>query len=116
MPGSGLGILRQADGAESSRGFDKLPPAVRGRALEPYLLNLTKANSRATVHRPAYLDYVGVKRFDADGQVVGERRFLGLYTTPPTTRARATSRSCAARSTPCSSAPRSRTAATTRRR
>jgi hypothetical protein len=32
------------------------------------------------VHRPAYLDYVGVKKFGADGQVVGEHRFLGLYT------------------------------------
>ena len=42
---------------------------------------LTKANSRATVHRPAYLDYIGVKRFADDGTVTGERRFLGLYTT-----------------------------------
>ena len=33
------------------------------------------------MHRPSYLDYVGVKRFDGDGNVVGERRFLGLYTT-----------------------------------
>jgi glutamate dehydrogenase len=80
VPGSGLGVLRQPGGQASARGFDKLPPAVRARALEPYLLNLTKANSRATVHRPAYLDYVGVKRFDEDGNVVGERRFLGLYT------------------------------------
>ena len=55
-------------------------PACGALALEPHILNLTKANSRATVHRPAYLDYVGVKRFDDDGKVVGERRFLGLYT------------------------------------
>ena len=41
---------------------------------------LTKANARATVHRPGYLDYIGVKRFDAAGKVVGERRFVGLYT------------------------------------
>ncbi len=34
----------------------------------------------STVHRPAYLDYVGVKRFGADGEVIGEWRFLGLYT------------------------------------
>ncbi|HEX6023204.1 MAG TPA: NAD-glutamate dehydrogenase [Solirubrobacter sp.] len=33
------------------------------------------------MHRPSYLDYVGVKRFDDDGNVVGEHRFLGLYTT-----------------------------------
>ncbi len=39
---------------------------------------LSKANSRATVHRPAYLDYVGVKTFDENGEVRGERRFLGL--------------------------------------
>ena len=78
---SGLGILRQAGGKRSSHGFDKLPPAVRERALEPYVLNLTKANSRATIHRPSYLDYIGVKRFDEEGRVVGERRFLGLYTT-----------------------------------
>jgi glutamate dehydrogenase len=80
VPDSGLGILRQARGDESTHAFDKLPAAVRSRALEPYLLNLTKANSRATVHRPVYLDYVGVKRFDAEGSVIGERRFLGLYT------------------------------------
>ena len=35
----------------------------------------------STVHRRAYLDYVGVKRFGPDGSVIGERRFLGLYTT-----------------------------------
>ncbi|HEX2125143.1 MAG TPA: NAD-glutamate dehydrogenase [Thermoleophilaceae bacterium] len=80
VPGSGLGILRQRGGETSSRGFDRLPAGVRALALEPYLLNLTKANSRATVHRPSYLDYVGVKRIDADGRVTGERRFLGLYT------------------------------------
>jgi glutamate dehydrogenase len=78
VPGSGLGILRQQD--PTSRGFEQLPPEVQARALEPYLLNLTKANSRSTVHRPAFLDYVGVKRFDKNGKVLGERRFLGLYT------------------------------------
>ena len=40
---------------------------------------LAKANSRSTVHRPAYLDYVGVKTFGPDGEVSGERRFLGLF-------------------------------------
>jgi glutamate dehydrogenase len=74
---SGLGILR--GGEANSDGFERLPPTVRALALEPYLLNLTKANSRATVHRPSYLDYVGVKRFDENGRVVGEHRFLGLY-------------------------------------
>ncbi len=78
VTGSGLGILR-AD-QELSGSFAKLPPEVRAKAREKRLLVLTKANSRATVHRPAYLDYVGVKTFDASGEVVGERRFLGLLT------------------------------------
>ncbi len=41
---------------------------------------LTKANRHSTVHRPTYLDYVGVRRFDANGEVIGEQRFLGLFT------------------------------------
>ncbi|MDF6543547.1 NAD-glutamate dehydrogenase, partial [Escherichia coli] len=33
-----------------------------------------------TVHRPGYLDYIGIKLFDAEGRVCGQRRFLGMYT------------------------------------
>ncbi|MFJ4575844.1 NAD-glutamate dehydrogenase [Streptomyces sp. NPDC088846] len=85
VPGTGLGILRSdphhsVDEAHPvSPSFDRLPADARAKARERKLLVLTKANSRATVHRPSYLDYVGVKKFDADGNVVGERRFLGLF-------------------------------------
>src|SRR6185312_14295351 len=44
------------------------------------LLMVTKANRRATVHRPALLDTIGIKRFDASGAVIGERLFVGLLT------------------------------------
>ena len=80
VSGSGLGILRESGDQPLSVSFQQLPPKVRKLAREKNLLNLTKANSRATVHRPSYLDYIGVKRFDASGEVAGERRFLGLYT------------------------------------
>ncbi len=77
VPGTGFGILRSdQDLTTPSEG---LPSLVRERAREKRLLVLAKADSRSTVHRPAYLDYVGVKVFDAGGEVVGERRFLGLY-------------------------------------
>jgi glutamate dehydrogenase len=79
VPGSGLGLLRET-GEKVSVSFAALPPEARKRARMKELLILTKANSRATVHRPGYLDYVGVKRFDDQGEVSGERRFLGLYT------------------------------------
>ena len=78
VPGTGLGILR--DGDEEAEGVVKLAPGAAALAHAKDPLVLTKANSRATVHRPSYLDYVGVKRFDESGEVVGERRFLGLYT------------------------------------
>jgi glutamate dehydrogenase len=77
VPGSGLGILR-AD-RHVSESFGRLPDPVKVKARERTLLVLAKANSRATVHRPAYLDYVGVKTFDDAGDVTGERRFLGLF-------------------------------------
>ena len=80
VPGSGLGLLRASAGDGLSATFAALPPKVRERARTRELLVITKSNSRATVHRPGYLDYVGVKRFGADGEICGEHRFLGLYT------------------------------------
>ncbi len=77
IPGTGLGILRHDEALSTS--FAKLPPLVKAKAREKTLLVLAKANSRATVHRMAYLDYVGVKSFGPDGEVTGERRFLGLF-------------------------------------
>ncbi len=77
---SGLGVLREPKLGGVSASFNELPDALKKRAREPQLLVLTKANTRATVHRPGYLDYIGIKRFDANGMVIGERRFIGLYT------------------------------------
>ncbi len=78
VAGTGLGILRHDQAGSNS--FAALPPEVRARARDPQLLILTKANSRSTVHRPTYLDYVAIKRTGDDGTVTGEYRFLGLYT------------------------------------
>nr|WP_218849531.1 NAD-glutamate dehydrogenase [Nocardioides perillae] len=77
VPGSGLGILRADPDLSADPG--RLPAPVAAKARERTLLVLAKANSRATVHRSAYLDYVGVKTFDEHGEVTGERRFLGLF-------------------------------------
>jgi glutamate dehydrogenase len=75
--GTGLGILRSDQPAP--RVLSSMTPEAYAKALEKRLLIITKANSRATVHRSAYLDYIGFKMFDPDGDVVGERRFLGLF-------------------------------------
>ena len=77
VTGTGLGLLR-AD-PDLGETHQPLSAEAERKAHEPTLLIVTKANSRSTVHRRAYLDYVGVKQYDAAGRVVGERRFLGLY-------------------------------------
>ena len=78
-PGSGLGLLRDAEGPASKAFRNVPPPRVRG-STPPELLAVTRADTRSTVHRPSYLDYIGIRRFDADGKLCGELRFLGLYT------------------------------------
>jgi len=80
VAGSSLGILREGPSKEVAASFSALPPEVRAHARRPELLVVTKATSRSTVHRPGYLDYVAVKRFSDRGDVVGEDRFLGLFT------------------------------------
>jgi glutamate dehydrogenase len=72
-PGTGLGILRPDQ--DLSGTFHAVPlPGV-----EPELMIITKDNQRSRVHRPAYLDYVAFRIFDAENRVIGERRFLGLF-------------------------------------
>jgi glutamate dehydrogenase len=80
VPDSGLGILRETRGKGVAASFAALPSEVRAYARRPELLIVTKSTSRSTVHRPGYLDYVAVKRFNAKGDVCGEDRFLGLFT------------------------------------
>ncbi|MCP5419696.1 MAG: NAD-glutamate dehydrogenase [Gammaproteobacteria bacterium] len=79
VPGSGLGLLRGGEGGVS-RSFSELPAELRRLSYAPRLLIISKASALSTVHRPVHLDYLGIKRFGAEGQVIGEHRFLGLYT------------------------------------
>lgn len=76
VPDSGLGILRGK--AQTTQAY--LPPEVLAILQSDEVVLVTKAMTRATVHRPSWLDYVSVKRYNAEGKVIGESRFLGLYT------------------------------------
>ncbi|HVD19112.1 MAG TPA: NAD-glutamate dehydrogenase [Propionibacteriaceae bacterium] len=72
-PGTGLGILRP----------DQDPPgtfhAIPQSNGKPELMIITKDNQQSRVHRPAYLDYIAFRIFDGNERVIGERRFLGLF-------------------------------------
>jgi glutamate dehydrogenase len=80
MPGTGLGLMRYDTESPAASSFNRLTGVAAQRAREKRVLVVTKANTVSTVHRPVYLDYVGVKTFDAAGEVRGERRFIGLFT------------------------------------
>lgn len=75
---SGLGVLRQDSLAARSL---TAGPDTMAHALSNNLLVLTEASAPSTVHRSIYPYYVGVKTFDSDGNVTGEHRFLGVFTT-----------------------------------
>mgnify|MGYP002780482611 CR=1 FL=1 len=82
IAGSGLGILRdeRASGWAAPTEVKTLPEPLRRRVAGGPTLVITKTNRESTVHRRARMDYVGVREVDAQGHVLYERRFLGLFT------------------------------------
>jgi glutamate dehydrogenase len=81
---TGLGILRRRDIRVLSRAGQPVgtTPELREFLKLPLPAIVTKANLRSRVHRRAHMDYIGIKRFDKSGRLVGERRIVGLFTSP----------------------------------
>ena len=82
VEGSGLGLLRDVHSAifHPTTEASALPPDMRALVRAPNVLMIAKANKRSTVHRPVHFDTIGIKKYDAKGRVVGEYRFIGLFT------------------------------------
>ena len=82
VDGSNLGLLRDENRNVLNRGAEPLilTPAIGSFLSEPAPLIVAKATLKSRVHRRAHCDYVGVKHFNEQGRVIGETRFLGLYT------------------------------------
>ena len=79
LPNTGLGILRQDEDA-APRPLNTLVARELPQSGSTDAIILTKTNSRATVHRPGYMDYISVLGFNDAGVPVTEQRFLGLFT------------------------------------
>ena len=80
--GVGLGVLADPERTVLRRANE---PAVLTKSMKRQLdlsepVTVAKANVRSRVHRRAYMDYIGVKRFGPDGRPSGETRFVGLFT------------------------------------
>jgi glutamate dehydrogenase len=76
---TGLGILRPGHKHPESTSRI-LASDIRRQARSHVLSLVTKSNFQSTVHRAGFLDYIGVKHFGPKGRLIGERRFLGLWT------------------------------------
>ncbi|MEL0067322.1 MAG: NAD-glutamate dehydrogenase [Gammaproteobacteria bacterium] len=81
QPENSLGLKRVKDKKQHEYMMSSLPkPAQRMVQNNTDLLIVSKTSTLSTVHRPAYIDYIGVKHFNDKGKVIGEHRFYGLYT------------------------------------
>ena len=80
IPYTGYGLLRESLSKSSARSISAMAPEARELTLSSRILVMSKTNTKALVHRDAYTDYIGVKRFNQNGEVIGERRIIGLYT------------------------------------
>ena len=80
VDGSELGIYKTDNNDLKQRGLMGLPEQQRQFAKEPALIDITKSNIKSIVHRPIHMDYIAIKRLDFKGRVIGERRFLGMFT------------------------------------
>ncbi|GGF31171.1 glutamate dehydrogenase [Aliidongia dinghuensis] len=83
VPGAGRGVLRDDSYLvfDGLRNFTALSPDVQQFLRSPQLMQISKSNRRSTVHRPVQFDTIGIKTFNAEGEVVGQKLIVGLFTT-----------------------------------
>jgi glutamate dehydrogenase len=81
-PAAGLGVLRDPGRFVLRRGSEPavLSADARRELADAPPLIVAKSNLKSVVHRRTYMDYVGVRRYGADGRPIGEVRFVGLFT------------------------------------
>ena len=80
VKGSGLGLLRD-DHQKAFASHDEILP-VSSSAYVPNaeLISITKANDRSLIHRPAYMDFITINRYNDEGKIIGQSCLLGLFT------------------------------------
>jgi len=79
IPGTGLGLLRDSIVDVPHDLITPISTETFKAINTKQPLMITKGTSKATVHRPVFMDYIGIKQYNNEGQVIGEKRFLGLY-------------------------------------
>jgi glutamate dehydrogenase len=76
---SRLGVLKISDDLMAADS-GTLPPEAGHFLRSQQLIEITKSSRRSAVHRPVPMDTISIKRFDDKGKIIGEVRFVGLFT------------------------------------
>jgi len=79
IPGTGLGLLRDTIVSVPKDLVTPISEQTFKAINTKQPLMITKATSKSSVHRPVFMDYIGIKQYNDKGDVIGEKRFLGLY-------------------------------------
>lgn len=79
-PETALGVLAKRGVQPYSTGFASLSEEDKAKWLLGDRLILNKSQRRSRIHRNAYYDLVGIQKLDDSGKVIGQWRFIGLYT------------------------------------
>lgn len=74
------GIFKEGPHGPDEQTLEDLPDTIQALVMSPQLVTFSKSGKRSQIHRPAYPDYIIIKHIDKNGQVIGGRRFLGLFT------------------------------------
>lgn len=80
IPNTELGLLKKEETKKESRRVFELSPEAKNIVFSNRLIIVGKTELRSTVHRPAHMDFVSIKRLNQDGQLIGEHKFIGLFT------------------------------------
>ena len=82
LPKSGLGVLRDPElrAFGGLRDANKQSSQIQNYVRQHQLLVVSKTNLRSHVHRTVPMDAIFVRRFNDRGDIVGERLFVGLFT------------------------------------
>lgn len=80
VSGSSFGVFRSK--------YDDFKPQVRNSSFvevgdsvdNPYIIEVLKSRYRSKIHRATNAERIRVQKFSPDGKVIGEFRFIGLFT------------------------------------
>lgn len=84
-----LGVMTEDPDQDAPQGLAATPQPHLGALMRQSAVIITKSRHRATVHRPVHMDYIGVKKLDAEGAAWASACFWACLPPPPIIPARA---------------------------